>query len=621
MGYTDQEIIEILRQDREQGAAALLEKYTGLVWSVCARRLKDPEDIRECVNTAFAEFCAGFDRFCTKKGSDGEAAVDLKGYLCTIASRRAANRLRGDLRRARAEEAARQGQETFEEIQDRERMRNELEDALDRLEPLDSQIVRMKYYGGLSYQEIAATLEMNHETVKKRGQRSLKKLWKILVIGTILLLLAACAVVLYHRFQFMEGIGFNWREGSPVYRMTCALPACTADGITFSVEDAIYQDGLLYLAFGVQLQAPEDDITERQQLYHLGQYYLDGLEINGEPAEFEGRYESGGDTSDGITEISCRWRPENEKDPLSLQISLADLSETEPAPRFALELSRVREQEDASALGTVQLFEDTGFLVTPGIRAGDRTEFSLYVLNGGLRGETYRFSPLLVDNFKGTDGREPGRVTLTGEDGTVHASMGIHGRSIAGMDRLSLRFPQVEPGEYLLSIPYLCLDGTQESETVFLRLPTASGERLPCDETILFPDGTGLHLTAVTAERHGAEDMVQAGNIYYPGDGEWWYRLEFEPVSKGDLHFCIAAGRTVFFCRDLSAGEREAALEAAKESLLEGSASAFVGRNTLGGGEICLKVDCGEAPVWVRLTLAEPVYILERSFELKVLVE
>lgn len=54
----------------EKGAAALLEQYTGLVWSVCGRRLENPEDIRECVNTAFAEFCAGFERFCEEKECD-----------------------------------------------------------------------------------------------------------------------------------------------------------------------------------------------------------------------------------------------------------------------------------------------------------------------------------------------------------------------------------------------------------------------------------------------------------------------------------------------------------------------------------------------------------------------
>lgn len=620
MGYTDQEIIEMMKQNREQGAVALLEKYTGLVWNVCARRLENPEDIRECVNTAFAEFCVGFDRFCTETDPDEATPMNLKGYLCTIASRKAANQYRSNLRRAKAEEAALQGQDTFQKIQDREKTRDELVDAMECLEPLDSQIIRMKYYGGLSYQEIAGQLGMNYETVKKRGQRSLKKLWKILIFGLIFLLLTACAVALYRRFQFVEGIGFNWQEELPVYRLTLASPACTANGITFFVDDTIYQDGLLYFALGIRFQAPEDDLSKRQELYQLSEKYLDGMEINGEPAEFIGRYSKGPDSNDHITEIRCHWQPENGKEPLSLQVSLGNQDGAEPAPAFTLELSRVDGQEDISSLGTVYQLEDTGFLATPGIRTEDGTEFSLYVLSAGLRDGTYRFSPLLVDNYKGTDGRKPEKVTLIGEGGTVHESVGIHGRSIMEMERITLRFPWVEPGEYLLSIPYLCMDGSQETDTVFLRLPTEIGESLPCDETILFPDGTGIHLTAITVEQYREEDMVQVGNTYFSADGEWWYRLNFEPVSKEDLHFCVAAAKTVFFCQDLSPGEREAALYAEEDNLPEGLEPICTGGTALGGGEIRLHVECAEPPTWVRLTLTEPVYILEQEIKMRVLV-
>lgn len=618
MEYTDQEIIEMMKQNREHGAVALLEKYTGLVWSVCARRLEDPEDICECVNTAFAEFCAGFDRFCTEKDSNEKAPMSLKGYLCTIANRKAINRYRSNSRRIRAEEAAMREQETLQETQDKEHMRNELEDALECLEPLDSQIVRMKYYGGMSYQEIAGQLEMNYETVKKRGQRSLKKLWKILVFGLILLLLTACAVALYRRFQFVDGVGFNWKQESPVYRLTYVSPACTVDDITFSVKDAVYQDGLLYLAFSVRYQTAEDDISKRQQLYS----YFAKLAINGEPAKFDGSSWETYKSTESIMEIQCCWLPENKKEPLSLEISLTNSNETKPALMFSLELSKVSEQEDASALGTLLLFEDTGFLVTPGIKEEEGTEFSLYTLNGGLKEGAYRFSPLLVNNLKGTDGRAPEKVTLTAEDGTIHESIGIQGRCIAEMNLISLRFPQVEPGEYLLSIPYLCLDGTQQSETAFLRLPTEPGESLPCNETILFPDGTGIHLTSITAELYEAGETIQINSdICFMEEHGWWYRLEFEPVSKGDLLFCVAAAETMFFFRELSPDEQESVLDAAEESLPEGFGPVFLGGCSLVNGEIYLDAECDEQPVWVRLTLTEPVYLMERRLERKVLVK
>ena len=44
--------------------------------------------------------------------------------------------------------------------------KDELEAALAALEPLDEQIVRMKYYGGMTAREIAASLGLPYETVK-----------------------------------------------------------------------------------------------------------------------------------------------------------------------------------------------------------------------------------------------------------------------------------------------------------------------------------------------------------------------------------------------------------------------------------------------------------------------
>ena len=78
MEYTDNELLKLLKKDREEGTAALLEQYTGLLWSVCARRLSNPEDIKECVNATFAEFCVNLEKYRPEKGT-------LKSYLCVMA--------------------------------------------------------------------------------------------------------------------------------------------------------------------------------------------------------------------------------------------------------------------------------------------------------------------------------------------------------------------------------------------------------------------------------------------------------------------------------------------------------------------------------------------------------
>jgi RNA polymerase sigma factor (sigma-70 family) len=170
---SDTELLDLLETDPDEGIAALLEVYSGLVWQVCARRLRNHEDIKECVNDTFADFCAVHSRFDPDKGS-------LRGFLCTIADRRALERYR-KIRAANKAEARFRELSGYaeEEIRAMQAMsRTELDQALDALEPAEAQLLRMKYYNGLTFREIAQALQLPYETVKKRSQRSLRKLKK-----------------------------------------------------------------------------------------------------------------------------------------------------------------------------------------------------------------------------------------------------------------------------------------------------------------------------------------------------------------------------------------------------------------------------------------------------------
>ena len=51
-------------------------------------------------------------------------------------------------------------------------MRADMERAMKSLKPQELQIIRMKYYDGMSVREIADSLNLPYETVKKRHQRS-----------------------------------------------------------------------------------------------------------------------------------------------------------------------------------------------------------------------------------------------------------------------------------------------------------------------------------------------------------------------------------------------------------------------------------------------------------------
>ena len=100
--------------------------------------------------------------------------------------------------------------------------RLDLEAALKSLKPEEFDIIRMKYYDGMTIKEIADSLNLSYETVKKRHQRSLTKLQKALTIGLILAAiaaLAACAYVVLRYFGIVPGYGVNTNAEVPFYQL------------------------------------------------------------------------------------------------------------------------------------------------------------------------------------------------------------------------------------------------------------------------------------------------------------------------------------------------------------------------------------------------------------------
>ncbi len=209
----------------------LMEQYAALVWKTAAAYLKNPEDIKECVNDTFLEFYLHSDRYDPKKGS-------YAAFLCTIARRKAVSIYRKNRkgsgfsvlsgeREGRAATAAPADMAEPEDMADPADVeeavagRLDLEAALQSLKPEEFDIIRMKYYDGMTIKEIADSLNLSYETVKKRHQRSLTKLQKALTIGLILALiaaLAACAYVVLRYFGIVPGYGVNATfEGERVY--------------------------------------------------------------------------------------------------------------------------------------------------------------------------------------------------------------------------------------------------------------------------------------------------------------------------------------------------------------------------------------------------------------------
>lgn len=194
----DEKILDILKKDSQKGIVLLMEKYTGLIWHVVSLYVENPEDIKECINDTFSKFYFQRKRFDPDRAS-------LSVYLSAIARKLAISRYRKE--RIRRMEPL--GEEMVKEDQSLSgaELRVDMERAMAMLKPNELQIIRMRYYDGMTVREIAESLKIPYETAKKRHQRSILKLGQSLLLLLVLLLsFSVCVYGFLHYFQVISSV-------------------------------------------------------------------------------------------------------------------------------------------------------------------------------------------------------------------------------------------------------------------------------------------------------------------------------------------------------------------------------------------------------------------------------
>ena len=110
------------------------------------------------------------------------------------------------------------------------------------------------------------------------------------------------------------------------------------------------------------------------------------------------------------------------------------------------------------------------------------------------------------------------------------------------VSHFDLYFPVVPPGEYTLHVPTICYRREWSSKPFTLSLPETE-TLVQCDETTLFPDGSGLHITGVSRTMYehiqyhqypGSDELIEDKRYY------WQYILEYEKLSGEDAEFQMA---------------------------------------------------------------------------------
>ena len=448
---TERALLEGLAKDPETGLAALMQRYTGLVWSVAAGYLGDPEDIKECVNDTFAEFYRQRERFDPEKGS-------LKQFLAIIARRRAIDRLRSSGRRETVPLS--EGIPIRDEVSPEDRAA--LDAALESLTEEEAAIIRMKYYGGMSFREIAASLDLPYETVKKRHQRGLGKMKKFLLVGlllALLALLAACAYFVLRYFGLVPGYGINTDPEGSVYILEEPIRGASGEA-ELHLEDAWWQNGnltVLISAYGL------GDTGE------LPQVGLEGLD---DPAS--GAVSRTFIPETGVNRYRLVFRgqlPTETEDTLPLTLTVSGAV-------FPLTLTRAEETELEEA-GFYSLTEEGGLLAVPRLEEGELI-VSIYPLDSG----EFRIDPMLTQGALANYGGPALPITVTASDGSVLEGT-LEEYSYSLLDEsgyLEWNFGPAQPGAYTLNVPYVfqyAAQGEEPTLTLDLLEPEASSLDLP----------------------------------------------------------------------------------------------------------------------------------------------
>ena len=557
-----EQILTLLQEDRERGAQLLLETYTPLLWSVCQRRLSDPEDIKECINDVFTGFCMNADRFDPEQSS-------LKNYLAMLADRKAISYYRSNQRRSQAEWAA-----ADPEDPDRAGLHQDLEEALSLLQPEDEQIIRMKYYGGLTYREIAGQMGLAEEAVKKRGRRSLRKLAKWLLIGLVMAaLLAGCTYVAHRYFRYFRGVGVIPDENFPVYQMLDAPEPISVNGVTVHPLNVSYSDETLALTLAFL-----PDGTNGAANYELNQCLADGYNysVNGSPAESPSYHmdvmfqhqttiprESLTADADGrirlrLDLIPQQYNADQLRERFDFDMDMSVLS-------WDITLEETEAIQDLTELGCYLETTYADFLVLTDWEVSGETgeTYTLISLCPIYKTEGLALSDLISTCYFPLEGRAQEYPTLIGADGTEYpVYRTVRPSPATDSNEFTLWFKDLPAGEYTLRFPGFCYRAAEDPAVLTLALPDADGVALPCDQTLTMADGSTLSISGITRQSvrdHGifmTEYWTDGVQTWVPEEDDitlWHYAADYT-LNTGDTLPLWGISFSDKFCYDTEDG-------------------------------------------------------------------
>ncbi len=174
---SDVQMIKAIRNGDETAMGAVMERYSGLLWSVASAVLNGVapvQEVEECVADVFVYLWQNPDKYDERKGK-------LKSWLALMARSRAIDRYRAILQRNEAEIEENIIAEKWDVCEDicEQELRGRLWACIRRMEEPDREAMVRRYYYDQKPKEIAAAMGIPKKQVENRlyqGKRRLRRM-------------------------------------------------------------------------------------------------------------------------------------------------------------------------------------------------------------------------------------------------------------------------------------------------------------------------------------------------------------------------------------------------------------------------------------------------------------
>lgn len=209
-----------VRSRNEQAFRALVDRHTDWCYSVALRMVgRDAHLAEEVCMTVFTRLAENASQLCDRDSIGGWLYVSLK-YI-------ARDRLRSEARRKRNEETYAMQKEDEQEPINWEEAHSVLRDVVGELKDADRDAVCLRFFEGLSFNEIGQRLGVKENTARMRLNRAIERLQGLLVKRGIRTSVGALGV----------GLGTQASSAAPVglaLNLANGALAATATGVSSS---------------------------------------------------------------------------------------------------------------------------------------------------------------------------------------------------------------------------------------------------------------------------------------------------------------------------------------------------------------------------------------------------